>query len=215
MSCACGSFTPLPSSGAARGAARVKAPFLPEAESPSTVAGPHELYRRPAVDSVPPPPLRGRSQLSAGCAGAHRLARRSAFHCVRSPHAARPAATASAFPPGARGTPIPRQVPPARVVSGFLFVCFCFFIMAIAPAALLPPRGFSLTKPPKRKGSQRGVERKRSPDAPLARVLGPRARVALVPGEPARPGLAPLPASGSAGVPVRLIPKCFLLLELL
>lgn len=48
--------------------------------------------------------------------------------------------------------------------------------MAIAPAALLPPHGFSLTKPPKRKGSQRGVERKRSPDAPLARVLGPRAR---------------------------------------
>lgn len=103
-----------------------------------------------------PPPLRGRSQLSAGCAGAHRLARRSAFHCVRSPHAARPAATASAFPPGARGTPTPRQVPPARVVSGFLFVCFCFFIMAIAPAALLPPHGFSLTKPPKRKGV-RGV----------------------------------------------------------
>lgn len=95
---------------------------------------------------------------------------------MRSPHAARPAATASAFPPGARGTPTPRQVPPARVVSGFLFVCFCFFIMAIAPAALLPPHGFSLTKPPKRKGSQRGVERKRSPDAPLARVLGPRAR---------------------------------------
>lgn len=156
LSRACGSFTPLPSSGAARGAARVRAPFLPEAESPSTVAGPHELYRRPAVDSVPPlrsgaarSCLRGAPGLTGWRAGPRFIACGARTLRARRPPRLRSRREREAPPPPAKSRP--------RV----LFQVFClfvsaFFIMAIAPAALLPPHGFSLTKPPKRKGV-RGV----------------------------------------------------------